>query len=117
MSKSKDKGRRFETGTAQRWQGAGIPCRRTPLSGALASLGPEFAGDCQAEIRGRKLLIQNKHLADGFKMLYGWLVNHDVLIVKADRKPPLVVIPEPLFLSLIGEADGSEGQRVCEAAE
>jgi hypothetical protein len=33
-----------------------------------------------------------KARADGFRELYSWLDGRDVLIVKADRQEPLVVV-------------------------
>jgi hypothetical protein len=47
----------------------------------------------------RDLRIEVKARADGFRELYSWLNNRDVLIVKADRLEPLVV----LRLSLAAE--------------
>ena len=32
-------------------------------------------------------------IANGFKQLYAWLVDRDILIVRADRSEPLVVLP------------------------
>jgi hypothetical protein len=40
----------------------------------------------------RTLRIECKARADGFGMLYRWLDDRDVLIVKADHKEPLVVV-------------------------
>ena len=50
-------------------------------------------------LMGRDLCLEVKARADGFRELYGWLVDRDVLIVKADRQEPLVVVR----LSLAGE--------------
>jgi hypothetical protein len=36
--------------------------------------------------------VEVKCRADGFRELYGWLDERDILIVKADRKEPLVVL-------------------------
>jgi hypothetical protein len=47
----------------------------------------------------RKLRIECKAQADGFRQFYDWLNGRDVLIVKADRQEPLVV----LRLSLAAE--------------
>jgi len=41
---------------------------------------------------GRDLCVEVKARADGFRELYWWLNERDVLIVKADRKEPLVVV-------------------------
>jgi hypothetical protein len=40
----------------------------------------------------RMLRIECKARADGFGTLYRWLDGRDVLIVKADRREPLVVV-------------------------
>lgn len=111
-SKSKQKGYRGEAGIAKRWSAHGIPCKRVVMSGAMGFLGPEFHGDLKATINGQELTIQSKCLADGWRMIYGAIENHDCLIIKADRKEALVVIPESLFLSLVGSG---EPENVCDA--
>ena len=67
-----------------------------PLSGAV---GGRFAGDIVLPLMGRDLCLEVKARASGFRELYSWLTNRDVLIVKADRQEPLVV----LRLSLAAE--------------
>jgi hypothetical protein len=34
--------------------------------------------------------------------LYRWLTDRDVLIIKADHKPPLLVIPLTLATAIVG---------------
>jgi hypothetical protein len=41
---------------------------------------------------GRDLCLKAKARAEGFRELYGWLDQRDVLIVKADRQEALVVV-------------------------
>jgi hypothetical protein len=41
---------------------------------------------------GRDLCIEVKARADGFRELYCWLDGRDALIVKANRKEPLVIV-------------------------
>ena len=60
-----------------------------PLSGAV---GGRFAGDIVLPLMGRDLCVEVKARADGFRELYSWLNERDVLIVKADRQEPLVVV-------------------------
>ena len=60
-----------------------------PLSGAV---GGRFAGDIALPLLGRELCVEVKARADGFRKLYSWLNERDVLIVKADRREPLVVV-------------------------
>ena len=40
----------------------------------------------------RVLRIECKARGDGFRQLYDWLDQRDVLIVKSDRQEPLVVV-------------------------
>jgi hypothetical protein len=40
----------------------------------------------------RMLRIECKARTDGFRELYSWLTGHDVLVIKADRQEPLVVL-------------------------
>lgn len=102
----------------QRWIAAGIKCHRVILSGALKHLGDDFNGDVKATVCDQNLTIQSKYLANGWNTLYAQLENHDCLIIKAKRKEALVVIPESLFLSLLGEAeDGAAELGVCETTE
>jgi hypothetical protein len=58
--------------------------------------------DLELEIRNRVLTIEVKCRADGFGQLYGWLDVSDVLVLKADRQDPLVVVRLPLATELIG---------------
>ena len=48
--------------------------------------------------------------ADGFRELYQWLDGRDLLIVKADRRPALVVVPLRLAveIALVASRNGSE---------
>lgn len=70
-------------------QAKGFAAARVPLSGAA---GGRFSGDVVMPLMGRDLCLEVKARADGFRELYGWLVDRDVLIVKADRQEPLVVV-------------------------
>ena len=74
-----------------------------PLSGAV---GGRFAGDIVLPLMGRDLCVEVKARADGFREFYIWLNERDVLIVKADRQEPLVV----LRLSLAAEIAKSGGE-------
>jgi hypothetical protein len=37
-----------------------------------------------------------------FRTLHSWLAGADLLVLKADSQPPLVVLPLPLFAKLAG---------------
>jgi Holliday junction resolvase len=94
--RSRSKGARTERRSVNALRASGIGAVRVPLSGAV---GGRFAGDIVLPLMGRDLCVEVKARADGFRELYSWLTNRDVLVVKADRQEPLVV----LRLSLAAE--------------
>ena len=89
--RSRRKGVRTERSIAKALQASGIAAVRVPLSGAAAA-GGRFAGDIVLPLMGRDLCVEVKARADGFRELYCWLNQRDVLIVKADRQEPLVIV-------------------------
>lgn len=97
----RDKGNRFERATVNAFKGLNIPARRVPLSGAT-----DFAkGDVIVTLRGKDYQAECKARAAGFKQLYGWLEGNDLLIVKADRQPALMIMPVEEFCRLIQGKD------------
>jgi hypothetical protein len=54
---------------------------------------------------GRTHRAEVKVRGNGFRQLYDWLSNADVLIVKADRRDPLAVLPLPLLVELMLAAE------------
>ncbi len=87
--RSRSKGARTERCIVKLLKTSGIAAVRVPLSGAV---GGRFAGDIVLPLLGRELCVEVKARADGFRELYCWLDGRDVLIVKADRQEPLVVV-------------------------
>ena len=87
--RSRSKGDRTERSIVNALLSNGIAAVRVPLSGAA---GGRFAGDIVLPLLGRDLCVEVKARADGFRELYCWLNQRDVLIVKADRQEPLVVL-------------------------
>lgn len=75
------------------------PCERVPCSGNAQA----FKGDLIFSAGDKELRIDVKARAQGFKQLYTWLSKEkiDLLILKADRQKPLVVLPFDLFCQLI----------------
>jgi Holliday junction resolvase len=90
---SRSKGARTERSIVNALKASGFAAVRVPLSGAV---GGRFAGDVVLPLLGRDLCVEVKARADGFRELYGWLDGRDVLIVKADRREPLVIVRLPL---------------------
>jgi Holliday junction resolvase len=87
--RSRTKGARTERAIVNAIKASGIAAERVPLSG---SVGGRFAGDVILPLKGRDLCVEVKARAEGFRELYSWLDQRDVLIVKADRQEPLVVV-------------------------
>ena len=87
--RSRRKGARTERSIVGALQARGIAAVRVPLSGAV---GGRFAGDIVLPLMGRDLCVEVKARAEGFRELYSWLNQRDVLIVKADRQEPLVIL-------------------------
>jgi Holliday junction resolvase len=87
--RSRSKGARTERSIVNALKANGITAVRVPLSGAV---GGGFAGDIVLPLMGRDLCVEVKVRAEGFRELYCWLDGRDVLIVKADRQEPLVVV-------------------------
>lgn len=86
---SRDKGARGERLIVDRMCAAGFEAQRVPLSGA--ALG-QFAGDISVSVCRENWRGEVKLRASGFAQVYGWLGLHQFLIVKADRKDPLIVM-------------------------
>ena len=87
---SRDKGNRVERAIVRVLQNHGFAAERVPLSGAARG---RFGGDVSLPLLGVDRRVEVKSRADGFRQLYRWLDGADLLIVRADRKPPLVILP------------------------
>lgn len=82
--KSRRKGYRLEHELVEMLNELGYQAERIPLSGGAKG---SFSGDLlvngkRAEVKGR---------SSGFKNLYKWLEDRDILFVRADRKEWLVI--------------------------
>jgi Holliday junction resolvase len=92
---SRDKGGRVERLIVRFLQECGFAARK--VSG-MYKPGEDFT----VTARGRALRGEVKARADGFRELYSWLEDRDVLIVKADRKEPLAITRLSLAATLVG---------------
>ena len=98
--RSPRKGARVEREMVNMLRAAGIQAERVPLSG---SCGGSFSGD---------LVIDGRYTAEvkarggggGFTLLERWLEDRDVLIVKRDRRPPLVVLDFEAYTEMVQAA-------------
>jgi Holliday junction resolvase len=86
----RQKGTRTERALRHYLLQRGFSAERVPLSG---SAGGRFAGDLLLTLAGRDLIIEVKCRGNGFAQLYDWLDERHMLILKADRREPLLVLP------------------------
>ncbi|WP_051346241.1 hypothetical protein [Bradyrhizobium sp. th.b2] len=100
--KSRDKGNRAERAIVKFLQQRGFAAERVPLSG---SAGGSYCGDLTVPVVGIDRVVEVKCRADGFRELYRWLIERDILIVRADRSEPLVVLPLKLAAEIASAAD------------
>jgi hypothetical protein len=81
----------------------GFASERVPLSGSVG--GQRFSGDILFPLLGRDLCVESKVRANGFRQLYDWLQGRDVLVVRSDRREPLVVLPLSLAIQVAKAAE------------
>ena len=93
------KGNRVERAVVHALQDCGLAAERVPLSGAARG---RFGGDVSVPLLGRDHRVEVKARSNGFRRLYGWLGEHDFLILKAD---PLVVLPLSLAAEIAAIAE------------
>ncbi|MGO9681179.1 MAG: hypothetical protein ACLPTZ_00950 [Beijerinckiaceae bacterium] len=88
--RSRQKGNRLERALVRALQDSGFAAERVPLSG---SAGGSYLGDLTVPLLGVDRTVEVKVRGAGFRRLYAWLEQRDLLIIRADRAEPLVVIP------------------------
>jgi hypothetical protein len=101
--KSRDKGNRAERAIVRFLQDRGFAAERIPLSGAA---GGSYVGDVTVPVLNVDRVVEVKCRADGFRELYKWLEARDLLIVRADRREPLVVLSLKLAAEIAAKAEG-----------
>lgn len=60
------------------------------MTGDVQILGGEFVAEVKARANG-----------EGFKTIERWLGENDMLFLRRDRRPPLVVLPWNIYLQLM----------------
>jgi hypothetical protein len=98
--KSRDKGNRAERAIVRYLRSHGLIAERVPLSG---SAGGSYLGDITMKAFGIDLCVEVKCRADGFRQLYDWLQARDLLIIKADHRKPLLVMPLERVADILAE--------------
>lgn len=100
---SRDKGNRAERAIVKFLQDQGFAAERVPLSG---SAGGSYLGDLTVPVLNVDRVVEVKVRAKGFRELYRWLDQRDILIIRADRSEPLVVLPLKLAAEIAAKAGG-----------
>ena len=103
---SRDKGARMERAIVHALQEKGFAAERVPLSGAARG---RFGSDISVPALGRDLRGEAKCRGNGFNRLYDWLEGQDFLILRADRKPLLVVATLELAAQILAAAERAKG--------
>ena len=98
--RSRDKDNRVERALVHALQNAGFAAERVPLSGAARG---RFGGDLSVPLLGIDRRVECR--GNGFRQLYDWLSGADLLIVRADRSEPLVVLPFRLATEIAAAAE------------
>ncbi len=100
--KSRDKGARWERELVAVLQAHGRAAEKMPLSGAL---GGKYRGDISVPVLGEDYRIEAKVRASGFGAIYKYLGINDALVIKADRRPALVVLDLRRALSILNAVE------------
>jgi Holliday junction resolvase len=95
--RSRDKGARTERAIVRLLQGGGLAA--TKVSGMNKP-----GADISVPLLGSDRAVEVKCRVAGFRQLYDWLTERDVLIVKSDRQEPLVVVRLSLAAELVKRA-------------
>jgi len=103
---SREKGNRAERAIVRLLQERGFAAERVPLSGAARG---RFGGDVSVPVLGIDRRVEVKCRGKGFRELYKWLDGADLLIVRADRRELLVVIPLNLAVKIATAAERAKG--------
>jgi len=85
-NKQKAKGTRFENKVMEE-------LREHFIVEHMQRTSPGSASDIDIHISGKeKIRVQCKKRAEGFKSLYKWIEDNDMLVVGADHKPSLLIV-------------------------
>jgi hypothetical protein len=103
---SRQKGNRTERAIVRLLQERGLAAERVPLSGSARG---RFNADISVPALGRDLRGEAKCRGNGFNRLYDWLAGVDFVVVRADRKPLLVVLPLELAGEILAMAERRKG--------
>lgn len=93
---AKRKGGRVEREIVKMHEHIGIQAKRVPLSGAAEG----FPGDVLIG-RGNYLRAEVKSRKNPPKTMLRWLAKNDLLFIKPDREPPVVVMTWDMYMQFV----------------
>jgi len=96
---SRRKGAEAERALVRHLQARGFAAEKISRTGYR---GP----DLSVPLLGIDRSVEVKCRARAFGQIYSWLANSDLLIVRANRKEPLVILPMWLASEIAAEAEG-----------
>lgn len=103
----RDKGARVEREIVELFNDYGVSAERVPLSGAVqfrdtrgADIDVCFQGKDQGAMVGE---IKARANGEGFKTLETWLGDADFLVLKRNRKEPMVLFPFRKLMQAMGK--------------
>ena len=99
---SREKGNRTERAIVRLLQERGFTAERVPLSGAARG---RFGGDVSVPVLGIGRRVEVKCQGNGYREPYKWRDGADFLVVRADRRELLVVIPLNLAVEIATAAE------------
>jgi Holliday junction resolvase len=105
---SRQKGNRTERAIVCLLRQHGFAAERVPLSGAARG---RFGGDVSMPLLGIDRRVEVKCRGNGFRQLYDWLDGVDLLVLRADRCEPLVVVPLKFAVEIAAVAELGKGNR------
>lgn len=94
----RQKGDRAERAIVKLLQVAGLDAKRVPLSGSVAG----YPGDVCVKLGNREWCLEIKSRKD-FATLYKWLDDRDALVLKANRREPLLIVRLADILTFLEE--------------
>jgi len=103
---SRQKGARAERALVRFLQERGFAAEKTSRTGYRGH-------DLTVPLLGVDRRVEVKCRGNGFRELYAWLGGADLLMVRSDRREPLVIVPMRLAAEIAavaeGRRDGHEG--------
>lgn len=100
MPQSKRKGYYNERKVVDLLNKAGIPATRVPLSGALGRMAhADLRGDI--DIMDMKAEVKARANGEGFIVLERWKRDNEFLIIRRDRKDPMVCMDWDVYIKLM----------------